>query len=185
MSQRPVAAQSVATHSFVERMIGAARVDRATYEEVENDPNATMQAAIVVVIAAVLSAIGLIFQGWEGAVAGLLTALIGWIVSSFFVYIVGTRIIPSSQVSADMGQVLRTLGFAQVPAFLLILSGIPILGIIVSLVVLVWGIITRIVAIQSALEASVGRAIGIAIIAAILQAIVLAIIYAIFGIATT
>lgn len=171
-----------ATRSFSDRLIGAARLDRSVYEEVERDTTATQQAAIVVGIAAIASAIGGLNEGWEGALAGLIGAIVGWLISSAFIYIVGTRIIPSDRVQADYGQVLRTQGFAAVPNVLLVLGFIPIIGGLVALVAAVWYIITRIVGIQSALEASVGRAIGIAIIAVILQAIVLAIIAAIFGV---
>ena len=170
------------TRSFTDRMIGAARLDRTVYEEVEHDTTATTQAAIVIVIAAIASAIGGLSGGWQGALSGLIGALLGWVISSGFIYLVGTRLIPSDRVEADLGQVLRTQGFAAVPNFLLVVAAIPILGPLVALVVFVWYIITRIIGIQSSLETSVPRAIAIAIIAVILQAIVLAIIAAIFGV---
>ena len=44
--------------SFVERMIGAARLDRAVYEEVEHDRGATRQAAQVVVLSAAAAGVG-------------------------------------------------------------------------------------------------------------------------------
>ena len=173
---------SVVGTSFVDRMIGAARLNRPTYEEVEHDTSATTQAAIIVVVAAVLTGIGALGEGWVGLIGAVIGAILGWVVASAFIYLVGTRLIPSSTVEADLGQVLRTQGFADVPAFLLVLGFIPVLGAIVSLVVFIWTIVTRIIGIQSALEASVGRAIGIAIIAFILDVIVLGIVYAIFGI---
>ena len=177
MQPRPVGGQS-----FSERMIGAARIDRPTYEEVEHDTSATSQAALIVVVAAIAGAIGGAGHGWNGVVAGLLGALLGWVVSSAFIYLVGAKLIPSPQTEADLGQVLRTQGFAAVPTFLLIFGGIPVLGGIVALVAGIWYIITRIVGIQSALEASAVRAIGIAILAVILQWIVLGILGVIFGV---
>ena len=39
--------------TLTERMIGAARLDAKTFEEVEHDPNATGQAIIIVVLASV------------------------------------------------------------------------------------------------------------------------------------
>jgi hypothetical protein len=47
--------------SIVDRMRGAAMLDVATYEAVEHDTNATGQAAVVVALAAVASAIGNLF----------------------------------------------------------------------------------------------------------------------------
>lgn len=44
--------------TFVQRMMGAAMLDISTYEEVEHDLDATGQAALVVIIVAICSAIG-------------------------------------------------------------------------------------------------------------------------------
>lgn len=170
------------TRSFSDRLIGAARLDRSVYEEVERDTTATQQAILVVVAAVVASAIGAIFTDIGTVIASALIAIVGFVVSAAFIYIVGTRIIPSDHVEADFGQVLRTLGFAYAPNLLLVLAFIPVVGLLVYLVVFVWSIITRIIAIQSALEASVGRAVAIAIIAGILSAIVQGILFSIFGV---
>ena len=63
---------------LVDRMRGAAALDVATYEEVENDLTATGQAATVVAIAAVAAAIGASRQGSGGVIATLLASLLGW-----------------------------------------------------------------------------------------------------------
>ncbi|HEV2529488.1 MAG TPA: YIP1 family protein [Thermomicrobiales bacterium] len=168
--------------SFLNRVIGAARVDRPTYEEVERDPSATVQAAIVVVVVAIAAAIGGAGEGANGLIGGALGAMLGWVVSAGFIFLVGTRLIPSQNVEADIGQVLRTTGFAQVPGILALVGAIPVIGLLAGLVAFVWGIITMVVAIQSALEASVGRAVAIAIIAAILAAVVAFLIALIFGV---
>lgn len=168
--------------SFTDRIMGAGRLDVRTYEEVEHDTSATTQAAIVVGIAAIAGAIGGANEGIEGIIAGLLASLLGWVVSAGFIYIVGTKLLPSARTEADLGQVLRCVGFAAVPGFLNILGFIPVIGFIVAFVVLVWNIMTNITAIKTALEMSTLRAIAVAIIAVILSAIVLGVIYAIFGI---
>ncbi len=170
------------TRSFTDRLIGAARLDRSVYEEVERDTTATQQAILVVVAAVIAAAIGAIFTDVGTVIVSALVALVGFAVSAAFIYIVGTRLIPSDRVEADFGQVLRTLGFAYAPQLLLVFAFIPVVGLLVFLVVFVWTIVTRIIAIQSALEASVGRAIAIAIIAAILSAIVQGILFTIFGV---
>src|ERR671918_481446 len=56
------------TRSIVDRMKGAALLDVPTYEEVEADTTATGQAAIVVVISAIASAIGALGRGGDGHV---------------------------------------------------------------------------------------------------------------------
>ena len=49
--------------SFVERVVGAARLDARVYEEVEADPTAMGQAMAVVAAAALASGVGSIGSG--------------------------------------------------------------------------------------------------------------------------
>jgi hypothetical protein len=164
-------------------MIGAARLDAATYEAIEADENATTQAAIVVLLVAVAGAIGAIgADGAGGIVFGFISALIGWIVFSALTYFVGTKLIPGEHTSATMGQLLRTLGFARTPGLLGVLGFIPILGIIVGLVAAIWTLITNIIAIRQALDTSTGRAIGVAVLSFIVWIIIVGILAAIFSV---
>ena len=67
--------------SLTERMIGAAKLDAATYEEVENDATATSQAMLVVVLANLAAGVGVIrLVGLGGLVMATLVALIGWFI---------------------------------------------------------------------------------------------------------
>jgi hypothetical protein len=43
---------------MLRRMVSAAWLDVTTYEQVENDPNATIQAVLVVIIVALAAGIG-------------------------------------------------------------------------------------------------------------------------------
>ena len=179
------AAPAGPSRSFVDRVVGVARLDRSAYEEVERDQTATTQAAIVVVAVAIAGAIGGVGDGAEGAIVNGLLAILSWVIVAAFVYLIGTRVIPSKHVEADLGQVLRTTGFAQIPGILVIVGAIAVIGPILALVAFVWGIVTLVIAIQSALEASVGRAIAIGLIGVILAGIVTGIIQQIFGVGIT
>lgn len=137
--------------SFVERMIGAATLDVATYEEVEHDLTATTQAGLVVVIAAVAQAI----VSPAGVISGLVGALLGWLAFAGLTYFIGTKLFDGT---ATWGELLRTLGFAYVVAIFSILAVIPILGVLVGLVVFVWGVAAAVVAIRQALDVSTGKA---------------------------
>src|SRR5687768_7201034 len=98
--------------SIVNRMIGAATLNVATYEEVEHDKEATGQAAVVVVIVAICSAIGNSGRGTTGIIGGLIGSLLGWLIWSGVTYIIGDKILGGT---ATWGELLRTLGFAQAP----------------------------------------------------------------------
>lgn len=105
--------------SLMERAIGAARLDAATYEEVEADPSALGQAMAVVALASVSTGIGAsLASGGEGVnlVFGVLLNFVGWFAWALVAYLVGTRILPTPETQADLGQMLRTTGFSAAPA---------------------------------------------------------------------
>ena len=71
----------------------------------------------------------------------------------------------------------RTLGYANSPRALLIVSGVPVLGALVGIVVFFWILVTTVVAIRAALDFSTGRAVGTAILGIIAQGIVFGVAY--------
>ena len=173
--------QGALGNTIVQRAIGAARLDGPTYEEVEHDVNASTQALIVVGVAIVSAAIGGVNDGASGLIGALIAGLLGFAVSSYFVYFVGTRLTPSTQTSATYGEVIRCLGFAYAPNVLLFLHVIPGVGGLLAFLIGIWTTVTLVIATMHALEMSVWRAVATAIIASILASIVALIIAAIFG----
>ena len=118
--------------SLTERMLGAAKLDAATYEEVEADATATPQAMLVVVLASVAGGVGAMRgMGVGGLLLAALASLIGWYVWAFITYFVGTRILPGAKTQADVGQLLRTIGFSATPGLIRVLEIIPGLGTLV------------------------------------------------------
>lgn len=65
--------------SLLERMVAAAKLEVALYEEVEADASATSQAAVVVGLAALASAIGAAGAGAGHLLGGLVGAFLGWL----------------------------------------------------------------------------------------------------------
>jgi hypothetical protein len=150
----------VMRRSFADRLKGAATLDVAVYEEVEADHDATGQAALVVGLVAVATAIGGIRDGAPGIIGGLISAYVGWVVWSGVTYLVGTWL----GGTATWGELLRTIGFAHSPGLLRIFGVIPILGAIVRVMVGIWILIAVIIAIRQALDFSTAKAILTAII---------------------
>ncbi|MEE9134052.1 MAG: YIP1 family protein [Gemmatimonadota bacterium] len=146
--------------SFAKRLIGAAMLKVPIYEEVEHDQSATVQAAGVVGLVAIAAAIGGLEFGALGLVAGILAAYIGWALWSGTCYVVGVQLFEGT---ADWGELLRTIGFAQAPGILLLLGILPGAGFPLYLAVLVWMIGTVLVAIRQALDFSTGRALATAL----------------------
>jgi hypothetical protein len=148
-------------HTFTERMMGAARVDPAIYTEVEHDTTATGQAAGVVAIVAICSAIGGAAGGPLGMFSGVVAALLGWLLWAGVTYLIGDKLLGGT---ATWGELLRALGFAQAPGVLYILAVIPFFGWLVRLVVGLWVLVCGIVALREALDFSTGKAILTAVL---------------------
>jgi hypothetical protein len=148
------------SRSIVDRMRGAAALDVATYEEVEADVNATGQAAIVVVIAAIAAGFGSFRFGPFHIIGSVVSELLGWASWAAITYWIGTRFFGGT---ATWGELARTLGFARAPGVLLVLGIIPVLGPLVWLVVSIWMLVAGIIAIRQALDVDTGKAVLIAI----------------------
>jgi len=139
--------------SFAERVIGAVKLDAKTYEEVEHDVLATSQAAAVIAMSSVASGIGAYWLlGLTGIVRGALIALLGWVIGAVVLWFVGTKIIPGKSTEADIGQLLRTVGFAGAPGLLRVLGIVPGLGFITALAAGVWSLAATVVAVRAALD---------------------------------
>jgi hypothetical protein len=165
--------------TFVERMIGAAKLDTRVYEEVEADQSATPQALAVVVLASVAGGLG-VGAGVSGIVAATVGGLVGWAIWAWLIYFIGTRWLPEPGTQADIGQLLRTMGFATSPGILRVVGLVPLLGPIAFVVTAVWTLVTGVVAVRQALDySSTGRAIGVCLIGWLVQVAILLLIGAI------
>ena len=148
--------------SFMDRVVGAAKLDVRTYEEVEADTTATGQAMAVVVLSSVATGIG---SGEGRYIMGALGALVGWFIWAFLCYVIGTKLLPGPNTKADVGELLRTIGFASAPGMLRVFGIIPLVGWIVMLVTGIWVLVTTVVAVRQALDyTSTMRAIGVCIV---------------------
>jgi len=151
----------MAQGDLVGRMLGAAKLDVQTFEEVEHDTTATSQAAAVVAMAAVASAVAATNTGMGGVLFAPVWQLISWLIWAGVTYLIGARIFGGT---ATWGELLRTLGFAQAPALLLIFAFLPLVGGLLKVVVGFWVLIAGIIAIRQALDFGTGKAVLTAVI---------------------
>jgi hypothetical protein len=151
---------------LVDRMIGAAKLEAATYEEVEADREATGQAALVVALASVAGGIAAMDEaGMRGLVLGTLVNLVGWVVWAGITYLVGTKVLPGPRTQSDVGQLLRTIGFSSAPGVLYVAGAIPRVGVVVALAVSLWMLAAMVVAVRQGLDYdSTGRAVAVCVI---------------------
>jgi hypothetical protein len=148
--------------TLVERAVGAARLDAGIYEEIEHDPAALGQAITIVTVASVAAGIGAAQGGSGAVVAGVVTSLVGWFIWATLTWIVGTKILPEATTKADLGELLRTLGFSAAPGVLGVVGFVPVVGTIIALIAIGWQLAAMVVALRAALDYS-GNARAIAV----------------------
>ena len=171
------------THSMVNRMIGASRLDVHIFEEVEADTSATRQALSVVFLVALATGIASMgTTGLRGLLVGVVVAVAGWAIWAWIIYFIGTKILPEHETHADWGQLARSLGFAHSPGVLRVFGVVPGVGSIIFLVVSVWMLVSMFIAVRQALDyTSTLRAIGVVLLGFIPYVILMSIAFAVLG----
>jgi hypothetical protein len=168
---------------LLERMIRAAKLEVALYEEVEADKTALGQAMLIVVLHGIAAGIGSYDElGTTGLLLGTVGQLVGWFVWALVTFVVGAKLLPERQTEADLGQLLRTIGFAASPGLLLILGIIPLIGAIITFIVQIWMLIAFVIAVRQALDyTSTVRAVIVCLLGWILMVGVTAVLWLLVG----
>ncbi len=167
------------------RMLGAARLNVHTFEEVEEDSNATLQALLVVALVAIATAIGGLAAASNpliGLITGVVYGLVSWALWALVTFLVGTTILKTPNTVADWGELARTTGFAQSPGVLRVFGFIPAIGPIIVFAVTIWQLVAMVTAVRQALDyESTWRAVGVVVIGFVIVIIPLAIIAGLIG----
>jgi hypothetical protein len=140
---------------YLRRLIGAMTLDIETYEEVEADRSAITQAGATMLLSSLAAGIGASGFG-DGGTARIplftAAALVGWAAWALLTFEVGARILPGARTHADVGELLRTIGFAAAPGFFLVFGALPGLAMPVFTVIRIWMLLAMIVAVRQALD---------------------------------
>jgi hypothetical protein len=160
--------------TFLRRVIGAATLDAATYEDVEADRTATSQALAVVVLSSLAAGIGA--RGSTSAAATLaffartsVIALMAWAGFALLTFEIGARILPAPETRTDVGELLRTLGFATAPGLIQIFGIFPGATVPIFSLAIVWALAASVMAVRQALDYdSTGRALAVCGLAVLL-----------------
>ena len=163
-----MAATAARPTSFAMRLIGAVSVDPLLYEEVEADRTATGQALIVVVLSSLGAGIGARGFGTGSLQSTLFisgVATVAWAAWALLTYTIGTRIMPEPQTRADVGELLRTTGFATTPGLFRIFGVMPGATLPVFVATSVWMLVAMVVAVRQSLEyTSTARAVAVCLL---------------------
>ncbi len=169
--------------TFGDRIIRAAKLDAQLYEEVEADTGAMGQAMGVVVLSSMAAGVGSVgIGGLGGILVGTIAALIGWYVWAYLTYFIGTKFLPEPQTEADLGELLRTIGFSSSPGLIRVFGIIPGLAGPVFLVASIWMLVAMVIAVRQALDyESTSRAVGVCVIGWIVQLLILVLLVSVLA----
>ena len=167
---------------YIRRLAGALALDSATYEDVEADRRATVHAGLTVLLASVGEGVALRASGGLANVALMSAiALTGWAAWALLTFEVGARLLPGARTHSDVGELLRTLGFAAAPGLIAYLSLVPGLMMPVLLISRAWMLLAMVVAVRQALDyRSTWRAVAVCALGWLLTSAVL-VALAMFG----
>jgi hypothetical protein len=154
--------------TFPHRLMGASVLDIETYEEVEADRGATAQALIVVLASSLASGVGasgFIHDGHpivEGVFIWSAISLMAWAAWALLVFEIGGRLLPEPGTRVDVGELLRTIGFASAPGLLRVFGIVPEIALPVFALTTAGMLVAMVVAVRQALDyRSTARAIGV------------------------
>lgn len=159
---------------FINRVIRAAKLDPKLYEEVEADQHAIPQAVGVVVLSGIAAGIGALGIGGAPAlIISTIGAVGGWLVWALLTYVIGAKLFPEPQTHSDLGEMLRTIGFASAPGFIRVFGLIPGMTDIVLFGAAIWMLVAMVVAVRQALDySSTTRAVGVCLLGWLIQLVI-------------
>jgi hypothetical protein len=170
------------------RIVRAAKLEVAFYNEVEADTSLNQEALMVVILVSVAAGIGSFLQGIVqgsigAAIIGLIVSavmgVVGYYIWAYVTYFVGTNLFHGT---ADVGELLRTLGYASGPRLLSVLVFIPCAGALLSLAGAIWSLVAGVIAVREALDFDTTKAVITVIIGWVIIVVLTLMVAAVFGI---
>ncbi len=163
---------------MIQRMIGAALFNAQTYEEIEADQGALGQAIGVVLLVTLCGVVGGIIGGLLqgsaglgivlGIIGGLVFGIIRWALWVTVMFVVGGKMLRTSDTQTSWAELGRVMGFAYTPGVLSLLSFIPAIGTLFPVIGFFWTLAAVTVAVRQALDfESTGRAIAVVLLSAV------------------
>jgi hypothetical protein len=139
--------------TFAQRVKGVLILDAGTFEDIEADTSANMQALLVVVAGSLAAGLGAgVRLGFTGLLRETLGGLIGWVMWAAVTWVIGAKLLPEPQTRTNMGELLRVIGYAYAPNLFGFFAFLPALEIVVGTVVAFWLLAATVMAVRQALD---------------------------------
>ena len=175
---------------MINRIKGVLFLDSEAFKEIEGDEKATGQAALIVIVASILAALGISFghvvfnPGVAPTVSPILKlvgvvfwGLAAWLVWSGVTYYIGTKIFHGV---STYGEMLRVVGFAYTPIAFLILSVIPVFGLAIALLASVWAFAAVFIGVKEGLDLDSGPTLATVLVGWFIYLIGMGILFSLF-----
>jgi hypothetical protein len=135
--------------TFGMQMLRAAIIDRGFYDAAARNRSLNAAAFLAVLITGVLTGIGFIDnEGARRIPVWIALSLMGWLVWSGVTYAIGSWVSGKYNPGVQWGQMARAAAFAQVPGGLRFAGIVPELGLVASVVALIWQFLAMAVAVR-------------------------------------
>ena len=122
------------------------------YRDFEVDPYALGRSRLVLALALVAAAIGAAGSGLASIVVHVPAFGLGWAAFAVTVYAMGTQAFPGRRSPQTLPRLIRVLGLATAPAFLLVMGVIPTYGPLFVLIAYMWILLTTATAVSGPME---------------------------------
>lgn len=179
--------------SFWDRLGGVIGLQRRTYEALQLDPAATVQALLIVIFLGLANGIAVIttpvvtaVPGMDGALvrdlqamltfdsserqilallAGIGGAIVSWYLTAWLLCVIGNRLAAHGQRKIGSEEMRRLVGWGYAPSLAAFLAPIPLLGPLLATLGTFWALVTGVMAVRVAFNVGIGKAIAIEIAA--------------------
>ena len=165
---------------FLNRVFRSVKIDPEVFNEVQKDKNATISAAIVVILSSTAAGIGATKIEMGNFILAPVFPLISWFVWAYIVYFVGVKLFPDPKTKTTQFALLRAIGFSSAPGIIRIFGFNEDLMTVTFIGSAFWMLACMIVAVRETLNyKSLWKALGVVIISWFMQAFILLAILAI------
>ena len=159
---------------FFNRVYRSIKIDPDVYDEVQKDKNATLSAAIVVVISSLAAGMAAKQLGATSFILAPVLSLLSWFVWAYIVYFVGVKLFPDVKTKTTHAALLRAIGFSSAPGIIRVFGFTPELMTVTFIGSALWMLACMVVAVRQTLNfKSLWKALGVVIMSWFVQAFAL------------
>jgi len=162
------------TSLFFNRIFRSFKIDPEVFNEVQKDKDATIWAALVVILSSSAAGIGATSLGTSNFILAPIFSLISWFVWAYIVYFVGVKLFPDAKTKTTQSALLRAIGFSSAPGIIRVFGFNEDLMAVTFIGSAFWMLVCMVVAVKETLNyKSLWKALGIVIISWFAQAFIL------------